>query len=418
MISVVFFVQSRIQLCTKTILMKRVLVLYLCLLLAPFLLSAESNSKSIHVGDICHVYDGSLAFSNYEDYINKDSIIGVVYSVKGNKISIVNTSELNKASWSTSLIFVLNPNNIPYTSGEYSLILLKKEYKISLQYSKNKRNISDFVCLLNQWFESNGLYEWSCYLKDGIYVVQYAGFFDDQTGYDFILNSKSFDRVNGCDTEIPVINSTCRNRAGQYHWVCGMNIDRMKSYCTNGTGLDFNPSDTDVIDVRKKLYTIVPVSYKFFVNNRKLKQFYHTYNNYLKNCMVDKEDTLGVMSVKTGRIFTEVLANQSIITNKLKISQYPAANIAYSKSFKYKGGTIQMWLPCMYELAEIMLKINHVNKSIKKIAGWYTIDSKGYYWSCNAVNTYYAWFYHSDGMTDANSQSLNLEILQVTEILL
>ena len=88
-----------------------------------------------------------------------------------------------------------------------------------------------------------------------------------------------------------------------------------------------------------------------------------------------------------------------------ELSAFPAAKVAYDycidSSFLFGKGT--WWLPTMYDLALLMQSIDKVNVALSMIPQWETIRTDAYYWSCSPCSSYYVWFYHCDGMSDANN---------------
>ena len=111
------------------------------------------------------------------------------------------------------------------------------------------------------------------------------------------------------------------------------------------------------------------------------------------------------MELRDGKYYTKLLANKIINNGKEEIREYPAAYIAsiYSckiENFEDKG---LWWLPTMYDLSLLMANYDVVNNTLSQINGWCKINSSEFYWSCCPNSSYYAWFYHCDGMSDANN---------------
>lgn len=388
---------------------------YILLVILSFLITNHTGPTNVtyhskpKIGDICVLTSKGPRFMRPHEKESLDSCfadnaIGVVYYVKGRTAKIIGGDFSEPIRWSNATLYSVTSNIIPNHSTECPIYLLKSENPVGIfDYNRSEGSVKEFVDQLNSWFSSKGLIEWSAYMKGKQGFVQYTGIVNDTKGYDFRIAEQSLDRITVTCSGVNIQESFCRNQVKQKKWVCGMNRKRMDDYCRNHNGNDANPSNLKLIDGKKKLYDIIPVSEYFYKENIQLRKRFNSYSDYLDACMVRcKENRYGIMKYKTGKEITKKLANIRIPSRDKMLQLFPAAYYSYNYKANSNDRT-EWWLPSMYELALIMKEPDKINEGLSLIPQWNTVRTDVYYWSCCPCNTYYVWFYHCDGMSDANN---------------
>lgn len=411
-------------------------IIILLFFLSPHCLNAKDNSDTAikqyrrpKAGDLCIKTDKGFQYISSQDFTLVDSVsinkaIGVVYNVKGRKAKVIGGVFSKPIRWSNATLFSVNKNSVPSKSSLLPVYLLKDKKPCGLfNYNFFDGSVQEYVEQLNYWFQVKGLSDWSAYIIDNKGYVQYTGIVDDVRGYDFRIGEQTYNRVTVIAAGVSVEESYCRNQIKQSKWVCGMNRKRMEEHCRERQGQDANPLNVAIIDGRKNLYDIIPVSENFYNKSASLRKRFKRYSDYLDACMVRyKDKRYGIMKYKSGKEITKKLAIATIPHGDRTQPSFPAAYYSHN----YKANTnadIEWWLPSMYELALIMENPDKINKGLSLNPQWDIVRTTVYYWSCCPCNTYYVWFYHFDGMSDVNNMSgvdkngnLFIRALPVTEI--
>lgn len=382
------------------------------------------------VGDVClwvnnkHVYLSQKQLKHLKKSSILNTAIGVVFYEDNDIVKIVSGGARTKSRWASAMVYKL-PSDYCLKKGKHYFSLLKY-YSIDTEISRETSSKNDITDILNNIFEKHQLEEWHAFIRNGDVYIAYYGTVNDQVGYDLVIDNMTVSRATSYDAELPQIFGYCYNIVGQRNWVCGMNRTRMEEHCKYGTGKVFNPLKEDVIDGVKKLYSDLPVSLSYYSGSSSLQKAFSSYSRYLDACMVDISSAgQGVMTLRDGMRYTNQLAKNVIPRYNDTIREYPAAYVAseYSCNIKEYNDKGQWWLPTMYDLALLMQNIDIVNASMNLVKKWKPIDTSAFYWSCCPNSSYYVWFYHCDGMTDANNMegadingNLLFNVLPITEI--
>lgn len=383
------------------------------------------------IGDLCIINNEKFRFVRKNDINLLDAnltknAIGVVYYVKGRNAKVVGLQTSEPVRWSNVTLFAVTHNRIPERSIELPVYLLTMTRQAGLfDYHFENGSVQEFIKQLNKWFISNKQKGWSAYMNGDNGIIQYTGIVDDYTGYDLMIGDQRFFRVTTSFAGVDIQETYCRNQVLQNKWVCGINRKRMEEHCRNGKGRAFYPSDEVLIDGKKTLYEIVPVSEEYYNISNTLRKKFRNYAAYLDACMVKlPDDKNGIMQFKSGREITEKLSKVIITSDEEKnIPAFPAAYFAHNYKSTVDMNNLEWWLPSMYELALIMRRPEVINIWMAANPQWDEIKDDRYYWSCCPNNTYYVWFYHFDGMSDANNMcgadkngNLFIKAIPVTEI--
>lgn len=388
---------------------------FLCLLSLFFLFPNEIESKKIRyyrkpkIGDVCYLKDNTPYFirsKDYSDTIISDMILfGVVYGIEDKMGYIVNVDKRQPSTWSSALRFIIRDIDVPAESGDYRISFFKETATPIFKYNKKTGKPDEFSNQLNDWFIINNCKGWSSYTESNTSFVLYYGRFGDSTGYDFKINNNSLQRCLGSELKI---NNTyyCYNLIGQSKWACGMNRKRMEEHCRYNTSKACAPSENSMVDGINSLYDILPYSEENFMKSVALQKVFSCYDDYLDACMIDSsvrnDDPL---QYRNGKLFTEILAKVSIPLSRTREPLYPAANIAncYRPLGIPKDNQICWWLPSMYELSLLLMNIDIINNTLIKNKNWVVIEQSDFFWSSCPQSSYYAWLYHTSGMSDCNS---------------
>ena len=297
----------------------------LYIIIFPSILALQARNSSIiyhhkpQIGDLCVITVDGPQFirSNVVEVLDScvvKNAIGVVYDVKGRKAKIIGGMFSEPIRWSNAILYSVTSCIVPNQSTECPIYFLKTDNPVGIfDYKRSDGSVIEFVEQLNTWFSSNGLLEWSAYVQGEQGYVQYTGIVNDAKGYDFSIAERTLDRITVSISGVNIQESFCRNQKKQKNWVCGMNRKRMEEYCRDYIGNDANPSNDELIDGKKNLYDIIPVSEIFYKQNPRLRKKYKSYSDYLDACMVRcKDNRYGIMKYKTGKEITQKLANTRI----------------------------------------------------------------------------------------------------------